>query len=129
MPASQNVVGAPQASNVAQRTGRIISALIVAFMLFDGITKIMKGPQVMAATAQIQYPATLVPLTGAIALICTILCAIPRMAILGVALLTGYLGGAVVIQLRAGLFLRLASRLFSAFWSGRALPARAAEAL
>ena len=102
MSASQNIVGAPQVSKAALWTGRIISALIVVFMLFDGITKIMKVPQVMTATAQIQYPANLIPLTGAIALICTILYAIPRTAVFGAVLLTGYLGGAVVIQLRVG---------------------------
>ena len=102
MSVSQNIVGVSQVSKAALWTGRIISALIVLFMLFDGITKIMKVPQVMAATAQIQYPPNLIPLTGAIALICTILYAIPRTAILGALLLTGYLGGAVVIQLRVG---------------------------
>lgn len=102
MPAPQSFAGAPEISKGARWTGRIISTLVVLFMLFDGITKIMKAPQVMAATERIQYPAKLIPLTGTIALICTILYAIPRTAILGALLLTAYLGGAVVIQMRAG---------------------------
>ena len=100
MAASQSIISAPGVSKSARWTGRVISGLIVLFMLFDGITKMMKVPQVMAATAQIQYPPNLIPLTGAIALICTILYAIPRTSIFGAILLTGYLGGAVVIQLR-----------------------------
>jgi DoxX-like family len=39
---------------------------------------------------------------GAVLLVCTALYAIPRTAILGAILLTGYLGGAVFGNLRAG---------------------------
>jgi hypothetical protein len=39
---------------------------------------------------------------GIILLICTVAYAIPRTSILGAILLTGYLGGAVATQLRAG---------------------------
>jgi hypothetical protein len=40
---------------------------------------------------------------GVLLLICTILYAIPGTAVLGAVLLSGYLGGAVAIQLRAGM--------------------------
>jgi hypothetical protein len=39
---------------------------------------------------------------GALLLLCTILYAIPRTAVLGAVLLTGYLGGAVAVQMRVG---------------------------
>ena len=39
---------------------------------------------------------------GVLLTLSTILYAIPRTAVLGAALLTGYLGGAVAIQMRAG---------------------------
>ena len=89
-------------SKAALWAGRILSGLLVLFMIFDGVTKIMKVPQVMSATAKLQFPAALIPAIGAIALICTALYAIPRTAVLGAVLLTGYLGGAVLIQWRVG---------------------------
>jgi hypothetical protein len=89
-------------SNAALWTGRVISALLILFLVFDGVTKIMKVPQVMAATTQLGFPARLVPVIGTVLLICTLLYAVPRTSILGALLLTGYLGGAVVIQLRVG---------------------------
>jgi hypothetical protein len=42
------------------------------------------------------------PTVGTILLICTILYIIPRTAILGAVLLTGYLGGAVASHVRVG---------------------------
>ena len=83
-------------------TGRILSALVVLFLLFDGITKIIKERHVIAASAEFGFSADQIVLIGAILTACTILYAIPRTRILGAALLTGYLGGAVVSQIRVG---------------------------
>jgi hypothetical protein len=82
--------------------GRIISTLAVLFLLFDGITKVMKSAPVMAATVQLGVPKNLVPVVGIILLVCTVVYSIPRTSIFGAILLTGYLGGAVVIQMRVG---------------------------
>ena len=82
--------------------GRIISALVVLFLIFDGVTKVMKVPAVMEATARIGFPANLIPGIGILLLACTAVYVIPRTSILGAILLTGYLGGAVVTNLRAG---------------------------
>ena len=83
-------------------TGRIISALIVAFLLFDGVTKVVKESHVMDAFAQLGYPAHLAPVIGAILLVCVAVYVVPRTASLGAILLTGYLGGATEVNLRAG---------------------------
>jgi hypothetical protein len=48
------------------------------------------------------FPAELAPWVGASLLIPTILYLIPRTAILGAILLTGYLGGATATQVRVG---------------------------
>lgn len=82
--------------------GRIISGLVVAFLVFDGVTKVLKVAPVMEASARIGFPANLIVVTGAILLVCTAIYVLPRTSILGAILLTGYLGGAVVTNLRAG---------------------------
>jgi amino acid transporter len=97
-------------------TGRILSGLAVLFLVFDGVTKVMKVPAVMQASAQMQYPLRLIPVIGIVLLVCTAVYAIPRTSILGAILLTGYLGGAVEAQLRAGNPL-FAETLFPVYFS------------
>jgi hypothetical protein len=46
------------------------------------------------------FPVSTIPLIGAVLLLCTAIYLIPRTAVLGAVLLTGYLGGAVASQLR-----------------------------
>jgi DoxX-like family len=82
--------------------GRIVSTLVVLFSVFDGITKVIKEPHVIAASAEFGFSPNEIVLIGALMLACTILYAIPRTAILGAVLLTGYLGGAVVSNIRVG---------------------------
>jgi hypothetical protein len=81
-------------------TGRIISGVAVAFLLFDGVTKLMKVTQVLEATAQLGYPERSIPVMGILLLVCTAVFVIPRTAVLGAILLTGYLGGATAAQVR-----------------------------
>jgi amino acid transporter len=97
-------------------TGRILSGLAILFLAFDGITKVMKAPAVVQASAQMGYPLRLIPVIGIVLLVCTAVYAIPRTSILGAVLLTGYLGGAVEAQLRAGNPL-FAETLFPVYFS------------
>ncbi|MGH7978774.1 MAG: DoxX family protein [Limisphaerales bacterium] len=83
-------------------TGRVISTLVVLFMLLDGVMKLVKPAPVMQATARLGFPDSAITCIGIVLLACTVLYAIPRTAILGAILLTGYLGGAVATQVRAG---------------------------
>jgi hypothetical protein len=83
-------------------TGRVISGVAVAFLIFDGVTKVLKVPAVIQASAQLEYPVRLIPVIGIVLLACTAVYVIPRTSILGALLLTGYLGGAVASQLRVG---------------------------
>lgn len=102
-------------------TGRIISALVVLFLIFDGVTKLMKVVPVMAAFAQLGYPESSARVIGTILLVCVIVHVIPRTSILGAILLTGFLGGAVDANLRAGhpLFETIFPVLFGVLvWAG-----------
>jgi len=83
-------------------TSRVISGLVVLFMLFDSITKIIKIPQVIDATVKVGFPASTVVPIGITLLVCVILYIIPQTSVLGAILLVGYLGGAVSTDVRAG---------------------------
>ena len=89
-------------SNVALWAGRIISALPALFLLVDGIMKLVKPAVVVEATLQLGYPESTILGIGIVLLISTVLYLIPRTAILGAILLTGYLGGAVATHVRVG---------------------------
>jgi hypothetical protein len=82
--------------------GRIISALVVLFLVFDTISKVLNLAPAVQATTQLGYPTSLVVIIGLIELACLVIHAIPRTSVLGAILLTGYLGGALATQLRAG---------------------------
>lgn len=82
-------------------TGRVISGLVVLFMLFDSITKIMKESHSVDATVKMGFPASAVVGIGMALLIGVILYVIPRTSILGAILIVGYLGGAVASNVRA----------------------------
>jgi hypothetical protein len=83
-------------------TGRVLSALTVLFMLFDAFGKLAKLAPVVEASARLGIPTQQITSIGILLLVSTIIYAIPRSAVLGAVLLTGYLGGAVAIQMRAG---------------------------
>ncbi len=79
-----------------------LKVLVVAFLLFDSITKVLRAAPVVQGTVQLGFAVdTIVPI-GATLLAITILYAVPRTAVLGTVLLTGYLGGAVASQVRIG---------------------------
>jgi hypothetical protein len=82
--------------------GRIISGLITAFMLFDAVIHLMKPAPVVEAFAKLNFPLRFAVPLGIVELICILLYVIPSTSMLGAILLTGYLGGAVAIQLPTG---------------------------
>ncbi len=79
-----------------------MSALVVAFVFFDTVLHLMNIPLVQKASAELGFPLGLAPVIGIIELLCALLYAIPATSVLGAILLTGYLGGAVAVQLRVG---------------------------
>ena len=83
-------------------TGRVLSGIAVLFLLFDAIIHLLKPQPVVTAFGQLGYPLSASVTIGVIELVCVVLYVIPRTAILGAILLTGYLGGAIAAQLRIG---------------------------
>ncbi|TGQ07719.1 MULTISPECIES: DoxX family protein [unclassified Mesorhizobium] len=91
-------------SNSALWTGRALSAVIVLFMIFDGVIKLPPLDIVTQTMAQLGWPAdaNVARLLGVIGLISTALYAIPRTSVLGAILLTAYMGGAISTHVRIG---------------------------
>lgn len=80
--------------------GRVLSGFVVLFLAFDAVIKIVALQEVADASAQLGWPADMAVPLGVLLLVCTLLYAIPRTAIIGAVLLTGYLGGAVATHVR-----------------------------
>jgi len=106
--------------------GWTLSGLLIAFLTFDTIIKLMVLDIVDETSAALGWgEGTAIPL-GVILAICTILFAWPRTAVLGALLLTAYLGGAVATHARIGSPL-FTHTLFGAYlgffaWGGLRLP-------
>ena len=82
--------------------GIVISALPALFLLLDGVMKLAKPKVVVDTTVQLGYPESVIFDIGIVLIVCTVIYVIPRTAVLGAILLTGYLGGAVATHVRAG---------------------------
>jgi hypothetical protein len=82
--------------------GRFLTVLTASFLLFDGVMKILKPPQVLEANARLAYPLSALSGIGIVLMACTLIYLIPRTSIFGAILLTGCLGGAVASNVRAG---------------------------
>jgi hypothetical protein len=78
----------------------VLTALATLFLTFDTVLKVLRlGPAVQGTTS-LGYPAASVHWIGIIELLCLVLYLVPRTAVLGALLLTGYLGGAVATHVR-----------------------------
>jgi hypothetical protein len=80
-------------------TGRVAGGLITAFLIFDAVIHLMRPAPVVEAFAKLHFPLSFAVDLGIVELLCLALYVIPRTSILGAILLTGYLGGAVAIQM------------------------------
>jgi hypothetical protein len=81
---------------------RALGAVTVLFLLFDVVGKLMKPQPVVDAFARQGMPISLSPVIGSILLALVVLYLFPKLRVFAAILLTGYLGGAVATNLRAG---------------------------
>ena len=98
-PGIQSAIQPGSISKKSLWAGRIISGLVAAFLIFDAAIHLLKPAPVVEAFAKLHLPLSLAVDLGIVELLCIVLYVFPRTEILGAALLTGYLGGAVAIQL------------------------------
>jgi hypothetical protein len=87
-------------SSMSIRAGRIISGLLIVFLIQDALIKVLNLDFAVEATVELGYSERLVVPIGITLLACTVLYAVPRTAVFGAILLTGYLGGAIATSVR-----------------------------
>jgi hypothetical protein len=82
----------------------VLSGLVVAFLLLDGIMKLLALPVVIGTMTGLGWPgdAATARLLGVLTLGCALFYASPRTSVFGAILLTAYLGGAVATHVRVG---------------------------
>jgi hypothetical protein len=96
--AAEATTAAP--SNKLVWTGRIISGLIVLFLLFGSIYGIVNAAKLAPDSAKYGYPEGAMLKIQITLIVCALIYAFPRTSVLGAILLTGYLGGAVATHVR-----------------------------
>ena len=83
-------------------TGRVMSGLVIAFLIFDVAIKLIEHPMVPETMVQLGWPAAMGFTIGVIEAICLVLLIVPQTSVLGAILWTAVLGGAIATHLRIG---------------------------
>ena len=98
---STNALGEP-VSIQAILLGRLLGALVILFMLFDGASRLVPWTAVTEAMDRFGYGSsdTLARALGVISVTCSALTTIPPTSILGAILWTGYFGDLVATHLK-----------------------------
>ena len=89
-------------SKKALWTGRIVSGFAILFLTMDAVMKLIAAPDAVKGTTELGYPTTVLFSLGIVQLVCLALYLLPRTAVLGAVLWTGYLGGAIATHVRVG---------------------------
>ncbi len=92
----------PTVSKKILWTGRIMSAVPALMLLFSASMKLAHPPQLDEGFTHLGWPIGLALMLGVLELGCTVIYLIPRTAVLGAILLTGYMGGAIATHVRIG---------------------------
>jgi len=108
-----------KSSKAQSWTGYIFSALPVLFMLMSSAMKLSQQKMVVEGFAKAGMSAQVVLIIGVVELLCVIIYLVPVTSVLGAVLVTGYLGGAIMVHVRAGEVTFLAPLLLGMMaWGG-----------
>ena len=99
---SNTVVESLAPSRALVWTGRVLTGLVVTFLLVDAVGKLIPLAPYVEGTRQVGYAVELLRPLGLLLAIPTLLHLIPRTQFLGALLLTAYFGGAVATHVRMG---------------------------
>jgi hypothetical protein len=97
---SLNTLSVSGTSKTALWAGRIMSGIVILFLVMDVAMKLADLPIVTQTGLQLGWHAGTGRVLGVILLVCLVLYVVPRTAVLGAILLTGYFGGTVATHLR-----------------------------
>ncbi|TCR92053.1 DoxX family protein [Rhizobium sp. BK376] len=102
--ATSYVADSTSISRPQRIAGLTLTGLVVAFLTFDGIIKLIPISAVTETMTALGYSGDpmLARGLGVLTLVCALLYAIPRTSIVGAILLTGLMGGAMATHLRVG---------------------------
>ena len=89
-----------EASRGMARVGWVLTGLVGLFLLIDGGARVAGFAPYVEGLTTFGYDPSLATAIGLSLLVPTILMLIPRTAVLGCILVTGYLGGATATQVR-----------------------------
>lgn len=89
-------------SRAARITGWVMTILPSLMFAFSGVMKFIPSPQLNEGLAHLQIPVSWASRLGLLELACVVIYLVPRTAVIGAILLTGYLGGAMLTHLRVG---------------------------
>jgi hypothetical protein len=82
--------------------GRALSVLAIVFLAFDTAIKLTGASVVEETLGALGYPQNLGFTIGVVELVCLVLYAVPRTAVLGAILLTALFGGGIATHIRVG---------------------------
>ena len=102
MGTSMTSVADPSSTRRKSLIGPGLSVLVALLLLFDTSVKFLTLPVAVQGMVQLWYPAAAVFWIGLLELASLVLYLLPRTSVLGALLLTGYLGGAIAMHVRAG---------------------------
>lgn len=97
---TRTATAAPATGRGMLLAGRIITGFVSLFLLADGVLRTVHFAPYVEGTVQFGYPAHLATPIGLTLTLCTLLYLVPRTAVVGAILLTGYLGGATASHVR-----------------------------
>jgi hypothetical protein len=87
-------------SSAARWAGRVLSGIMVTFLAGGAAMGLAGVPAAVEGTAQLGFARHHLPILSAVELACIALYLVPRTAVLGAVLFTGYFGGAIATHLR-----------------------------
>jgi hypothetical protein len=100
-------------------SGRVLGALPVLALVMSAAMKLSHKPDVVEMfTGKLGYQAGILTGLAVLELTCTVLYVVPRTAVLGAILLTGYLGGAIATHVRVGEAFAIPLVLGVLIWAG-----------
>ena len=91
-----------QSSGKMVWTGRIVSGIVVLFLIAGSTFGLIKHAEMAPEMARYGFAAGMGIKISITCIICALIYAFPRTAVLGAILLTGYFGGAALTHIRVG---------------------------
>ena len=93
----------PQPTSKAKMwTGYVLSALPSLMLLMSSTMKLSHNPKIVEGFTTLGFAEGLLTKLGIVELLCVVAYLVPATSVIGAVLVTGYLGGAIVTELRVG---------------------------